>query len=112
MAVARGGWIPTRLLSTHLAVKNIVSIGIKYADATRTKLTTYSLPQVPDGVKNILLVEDMLESGNSLKWASEFYKENGYSVKTVACYVTPKTSFIVDYFLRKVPLDTKFPWEG
>ena len=111
IAIARGGWVPARLLSDDLSVKNIASIGLKYKNAKRTELVAYSLPQIPDGAKDILLVEDMLESGKSLKWAYEHYKSEGYNVKTVSCYITEFTSFLPNYYLGKNDIDTKFPWE-
>ena len=111
LAIARGGWIPTRFLSDCLNVKNIASIGIKYIDVDRTKLTTYSLPQIPDNLKRILIVEDILESGKSLEWAMKYYKDKGFDIKTASCYITACTSFLPNYYLCKIDMNTKFPWE-
>ena len=46
IAIARGGWIPTRFLSDILQVKDLGSIGIKYKDSSRTDLITYSKPSM------------------------------------------------------------------
>ena len=70
-------------MSDLLHTKSIGSIGIKYEDETRTKLITYSKPSIPQECKKILLVEDMLESGKSIKWAYEYYSKQGYEVKTL-----------------------------
>ena len=67
VGLARGGWIPTRLLSDALGVKEILSVGMRYADATRTSLVAYSLPAPMPTGKRLLLIEDCLESGKSLQ---------------------------------------------
>lgn len=111
IAVARGGWFPTRFLSDLLSVKNIASIGVKYIDDERTKLYAYSNPTIPDNVNNILIIEDMLESGKSIKWAQNFYIEQGFNVKIASVYITDKTPFYPDYYCNKIDIKTKFPWE-
>lgn len=111
IAVARGGWIPTRLLSDFLKVKDIASIGIKYIDKERTQLDVYSKPKLSENVKSILIVEDMLESGKSIDWVRAFYINLGYEVKLASVYITEKTKIDIDYYSQKVDLKTKFPWE-
>ena len=110
IAIARGGWIPARFLSDSLHVKNMGSIGIKYEDVSRTNLITYSTPSLPQNCKKILLVEDMLESGNSIKWANEYYTNLGYEVMTACLFIIDETKFIPDFYLA-VTDKQKFPWE-
>ncbi len=112
IAIARGGWIPTRYLSDLLCVKNIASIGIKYQDSSRTNLVTYSTPSVPEDCKKILLVEDMLESGKSMKWANEYYSKLGYEMKTASLFITKETTCMPDYYVDTVDKNLKFPWES
>ena len=111
IAIARGGWIPTRYLSDLLHTKKIGSIGIKYEDETRTKLSTYSKPSIPKECKKILLVEDMLESGNSIKWAYEYYSNHGYDVKTACLFIMKKTEFIPNFYVKIIDDKIRFPWE-
>lgn len=112
IAVARGGWFPTRFLSDYLKVKNIASIGIKYIDDERTQLYAYSHPSIPDNINKVLIIEDMLESGKSIKWAQKYYEELGYNVKIASIYITDKTPFSPDYFCKKIDISTRFPWES
>lgn len=111
IALARGGWVPTRYLSDLLHTKNIGSIGIKYEDETRTKLITYSKPSIPIECKKILLVEDMLESGKSIKWAYEYYSNQGYDVKTACLFIMKNTEFISDFYIKTIDEKIRFPWE-
>ena len=111
VALARGGWIPARLLSDRLGVKRLVSIGLAYEDAARTKLVPYSLPGEPTKGQKILLIEDRLESGRSLKRAAEILLEQGAIVKT-ACYFFRQDSVVEpDYYETQTDSDIIFPWE-
>ena len=86
-------------------------LGIKYEDETRTKLITYSKPSIPKECKKILLVEDMLESGKSIKWAYEYYSNQGYDVKTACLFIMKKTEFIPDFYIKTIDEKIRFPWE-
>ena len=112
IAIARGGWIPTRYLSDLLRTKNLGSIGLKYEDNERTKLITYSKPTILEDCKKILLVEDMLESGKSIKWADEYYSKQGYEVKTTCLFIMKKTEFIPDFYVKTIDKKVSFPWEN
>ena len=111
IAIARGGWIPTRYLSDLLNTKNLGSIGVKYEDEERTKLNTYSKPTIPKDCKKVLLVEDMLESGKSIKYAYEYYSAQGYETKTACLYIMNNTEFIPDFYIKTIDKKLKFPWE-
>ena len=111
IAIARGGWIPTRYLSDLLHTKNLGSLGLKYEDNERTKLITYSKPTIPEDCKKILLVEDMLESGKSIKWAYDYYSKQGYEVKTTCLFIMKKSEFIPDFYIKTIDEKIKFPWE-
>jgi len=111
IGLARGGWVPTRLLSERLNVKRIASIGISYEDEERTKLTAYSMPSPIEKGQKILLIEDRLESGKSLKKATEIFKSQGADIKT-ACFFTSADSVIrPDYILEETDNQIIFPWE-
>lgn len=111
VGLARGGWIPTRLLSKDLDVKEILSVGMRYADSTRTTLVAYSLPSPMPSGKNLLLIEDCLESGKSLVEAKRLLESAGNVVKTASIYITDKTQTRPDYFVEHLPIPPKFPWE-
>ena len=111
VGLARGGWIPTRLLSNYLGVKEILSIGMKYADAERTQLVAYSAPDPMPKGKKLLLIEDCLESGKSMVAARELLIAAGNEVKTASIYIIEKTQNLPDFYLKKLPQPPLFPWE-
>jgi len=61
--------------------------------------------------KNILLVEDMLETGKSLVVAKKYLESKGASVKTACLYTMPQTEIAPDFSLHEVQEVQKFPWE-
>ena len=111
IGLARGGWIPTRLLSDRLNVKEIASIGIGYEDEARTKLKAYALPGLARTGLKVLLIEDRLESGKSLRKAFEILCEQGAAVKTAAYFSRTDSVMTPDYCLCQTNDDIIFPWE-
>ena len=91
VGLARGGWIPARLLSDCLGVKKLLSFGVTYADSTRSQLTAYSLPEPFPKADKVLLVEDCLESGKSLELAVELFRAEGNTVRSACFFITKKT---------------------
>ena len=111
VGLARGGWVPTRLLSDRLQVKKLASIGIGYEDAARTKLNAYSLPGLVGVPSNILLIEDRLESGKSLQKAVEILAGHGVGIKTACYFFRPDSVLVPDYYIEQNDDDIIFPWE-
>jgi hypoxanthine phosphoribosyltransferase len=111
VAVARGGWIPTRFLSDLLGVKRIASIGLAYADAARSQLVAYSLPEPIEPKQKILLVEDCLESGRTLLEAKNILTARGAEIRTAALYTIANTGFNPDFAVRRYDSPPPMPWE-
>lgn len=113
VAIARGGWIPTRLLSRELGVKKLASIGIVYADPARIVPTIYSAPDVPRDCRALLVVEDRVETGRALIVAAHHLRSCGadLTVKS-ACFFHQTSSLIVpDFSLGARDSIIRFPWE-
>ena len=108
VGIARGGVVPARLLSKFLNVKDMYFLTVKKNNDKREVVTTI-LSSLSN--KNVLLVEDILETGNSLLIAQQYLEGKGASVKTVALYTLSNTKITPDYFLKSVPDVVVFPWE-
>lgn len=111
IAVARGGWILTRMLSDSLGVKEMASIGITYRDTERTKLDVYSMPEIKIVKAKLLLIDDRLESATSLKYAKEILTSLGHDVKTACLFTHSKNIIVPDFQLEKIDDEVIFPWE-
>ena len=110
IGIVRGGIIPARILSTKLKVGDVYCVNVRKSGDER-RIKTAILDDLVD--KNLLLVEDVLESGLSIMAAKEHLEKRKALVKTAALYVTPQSQLIPEFYIEKVefPLKLLFPWE-
>ncbi|MCK5234489.1 MAG: hypothetical protein KAJ20_00405 [Candidatus Aenigmarchaeota archaeon] len=109
IGILRGGAIPARYLSTALDVKKMSAIEVvKDGEGRRVVAApTYDL----DGLE-ILLVEDMLESGKSLDVGEKYLESKGAIVTTACFYIMPQTVIKPDFYLEEIEDVVNFPWEN
>ncbi|MEK9195980.1 MAG: phosphoribosyltransferase family protein [Patescibacteria group bacterium] len=108
IAIVRGGLIPARLLAKYLEVKEMYALTIKKQGNDRKVIS--SIDQDLTG-KNVLIVEDVLETGTSLIVAKEYIESIGGIAKTASLFIQPDTKIIPDYYVetkQEVPI---FPWD-
>ena len=108
VGIVRGGVVPARFFSKYLRVKNMYCLSVKKIGEER-KVFTEILEDL-DG-KNVLVVEDMLETGRSLVVAQEYLRSKGAKVKTACLYTMPISEIKPDFYLRQIQEVKKFPWE-
>ena|SRR3989338_5519881 len=108
IGIARGGVIPAVLLSNLLNVKDLLVLKVRKEGDGR-KVVAEVVADVTN--KKVLLVEDMLETGQSLIVTKAYLESKGASVKTVCLYTMPITEIQPDFFIREVQEVQKFPWE-
>lgn len=111
VAIARGGWVPGRLLSKYLDVKQLYSFGVKYSDQQRVTPELYSEPAPRLENLSLLLVEDFLETARSLAFVRDLLAAQGNSVSTAAIGYTERSIVIPEYsrgIVKEVP---KLPWD-
>ncbi len=108
IGITRGGIVPARLLSRDLDVKPMYCLTVRKVGEER-KVVNDVLDDLVD--KNILLVEDMLETGRSLIVAKQYLESKGAKVKTACLYTMPISEIEPDFYLRQVKEVEKFPWE-
>jgi hypothetical protein len=115
VAISRGGWIPGRVLSDMLDNPNIATIKVEfYVDIYKTLSKPEITQPLPIDVrgKRILLVDDIADSGKSLKLVKEHLIEQGASdVKICALYCKPWSAVTPDFFARTTDAWIWFPHE-
>lgn len=115
VAVARGGWIPGRVLSDLLENPEVATIKVEhYIGIYETRQKPEITQPLPIDVrgKRILLVDDIADSGKSLKLVKEYLTEQGASdVKVCALYFKPWSVVAPDFFARKTDAWICFPHE-
>jgi hypoxanthine phosphoribosyltransferase len=115
VGVCRGGWVPARVLSDLLNPALLGSIGIEFythVGETKRRPTLTQPLSVKVSGKKVLLVDEVVDSGKSLKLAKEkVLKEGSKEVRTVAMFVKPWSTIQPDYEGEKTSCWIVFPWE-
>jgi hypoxanthine phosphoribosyltransferase len=106
--IVRGGLIPGRLLAKHLGIKDMYAITVKKLNS-ESKVSS-AINEVLNS-KNVLLVEDVLETGTSMMAAKDYLIAKGALVQTAALYFLPETKIKPDYYISEKPTVPIFPWD-
>ena len=115
VGVSRGGWTPGRILSDLLENAHTVNIKIEFyvgiGKTSREPIVTQPLSEDITN-RNVLVVDDVSDSGKSLKVAMEHMLEKGAAnVKTATIYYKPQSIFKPDFFAYSTSAWIIFPWE-
>ncbi len=115
VAIARGGWIVGRLLSDLLKQPNVANMRVQfYQDIGVTSRAPVITQPVSINVKGlkVLLVDDVADTGESLKTAYDHLVEAGASeVRTATLYYKPWSKFKPDYYVVTTEAWIIFPHE-
>lgn len=116
IAVARGGFIPSRFLSDFLQIESLESIQIRHygPGANRLKDTTIEAP-FTDKIsgRKVLIVDDINDTGDSLKAAVDHIQTlNPSEIKTAVLHERINSSFRTDSFseLERTNKWLIYPW--
>ncbi len=115
VGLSRGGWLPARILSDLLENPKLASIkiesyvGIEYRG--KSVLTQELAGSVLAG-KSVLLVDEVADTGESLKLAKSYIsREGALETRVATLYVKPKSAFKPDYCEEITDCWIVFPWE-
>jgi len=118
VGLTRGGWVPARLLGDRLGVHRLVSLRVQHWGVTaardgEAKLTEGLSGQVAG--EAVLVVDDITDTGESLRLASEHVRAAGpRSVETAALVHIAHSKFVPTYFGEEIGRDdwvwVVFPW--
>jgi len=115
VAISRGGWIPGRVLSDLLENPNLATIKVEhyigiYKTRARPKITQPLPIEVKE--KRILLVDDIADSGKSLKLVKKhLFDQGAVDVKICALYYKPWSVVTPDFYARRTDAWICFPHE-
>ena len=113
IGITTGGLIPLFFLAKKLNIENIFTISIEKKD--NKKIVKELLPEISLKDKKILLIDEITESGNTLKETQDFLR-NRYSpseIKTATLGVNKdKGKFFPDFYIIIQQGEwIVFPWE-
>ncbi|MFH1172142.1 MAG: phosphoribosyltransferase [Nanoarchaeota archaeon] len=117
IGLARGGWAPARNMCDFLGVKDLISIKMEHWGDTATKDGNAQMkyPVKVDLIgKNVLIVDDVADTGDSLKISKEYVKTmNPKETKTATlwCFDNTPDEKLSDFYVeRKTWRWIIFPW--
>jgi hypoxanthine phosphoribosyltransferase len=115
IGISRGGLVPARVLSDILDIKRVGIIGIvfyKKAGETIDKPEMTQELSMDIKGKKVLLVDDVSDTGKSLRFAKECLENMGPSqVKVAALHYKPGSLIEPDYYIGTTTAWIVYPWE-
>ncbi len=114
VGIARGGWVPARILSDLLMVREVASMRVLAYRAVGEIQKAEVLQPVSAEVKGlkVLLVDDVADTGESLKEAMIHLKSRGAAeVRVATIYYKPWSIIKPDYWVYETRRWVIFPWE-
>ena len=122
ITMAKGGLIPARLLAKTLGITRILSYGISFYDENDQKTVDPVIYQGLEGCepylkdKNILLVDDISDTGESFRSCITHLKDMGVyhkNIRSSSLFYKKRGSYIPTYNFGVLNDDiwAHFPWE-
>ncbi len=115
VGVSRGGWPPARVMSDLLENPNLANMKVEFyknigVTAKRPKITQPVTSEVSG--KRVLVVDDVADSGHSLRVAFKHLARKGArEIRVCTLYLKPKSVFKPNHFARTTSKWVIFPWE-
>ncbi len=115
VAISRGGFDPARILCDQLGIRRLASVQVEFYSGVQdtAKKPRIVIPLNADvrGM-NVLVVDDVSDTGVSLKAAKEHILEGGPGdLKVATLHIKPWTSFQPDYHASETEAWIVYPWE-
>lgn len=110
LAITRGGLFPAGILARELNIRQIETVGIEsYADNKEQGQIRLLKPFSSDYAENVLVVDDLADTGNTLKYLSKTLK----NPIVTTLFVKPEGKGLVHFYAEEVPQTTwvRFPWD-
>jgi hypoxanthine phosphoribosyltransferase len=115
VGVSRGGWPPARVLSDLLGNPNVANVKAEFyvgvAETKREPVLTQPV-SVPVEGKTVLIVDEVADTGKSLKLVKEhIIEQKAAEVKVATVYCKPWSVVRPDYCEKETSRWIVFPWE-
>ena len=111
VAIARGGYMPARVLSDFLGLMDLASFRIEhYRGAYKQPLARVRYPLSADvSGRRVLLVDDVSDTGDTFRVATEHLRERSTpaEIRTAVLHHKVVSSFVPDFYAAKV---VKWRW--
>jgi hypoxanthine phosphoribosyltransferase len=117
LGIARGGLIPAGSLGYALSIKNCYVINVEYYTDVDERLDVpVILPPYLELVDlehaDILIVDDVADTGHTLQKVYEFVTGKVQSAKAAVLYEKPRSAIKCEYVWRRTDKWINFPWSS
>ena len=116
IGIARGGIVPSRILSDLLEIRELATIQIEYYNGINQTKENPILKQCLNTQlidKKTLLVDDISDSGSSLKLAKKHLQgQEAKETRIATLYTKPGTTTKPDYYEILTSKWVVFPWDA
>lgn len=113
VGLTRGGWVPSRMLADRLGVKHLVALRAQHWGVTATPTGKAEITEglfVPLTGRRVLVVDDITDTGESLKLAVEHVSEGGpASVRSATLLHITRSRIVPTYYAKEVP-EKEWAW--
>ena len=110
VAITRGGMVPACIIARELNIKHVETLCISsYDHKDQGKTDIIKAPDLDEGGRGWLIIDDLVDTGNTLKIAKKLFP-NAH----MACvYGKPEGIKNADTYITEVSQDTwiHFPWD-
>lgn len=118
VALTRGGWVPARLLADRLGIHRLLVVRARHWGVTATPDGAAELSDglhEPIAGEDVLVVDDITDSGESLRLAVEHVRAAGPArVRSATCLHIEGARFVPDFYAEEIPREgwvwIVFPW--
>jgi hypothetical protein len=115
VGVSRGGWTPARVLSDLLGNPNLANVRAEFYVGVAERKCEPALTQpisVAVAGKRVLIVDEVADTGKTLKLVKEHIIEQGaVEARTATAYCKPRNIVKPDYCSKETGDWIIFPWE-
>lgn len=105
ICIARGGYIPARLICDYLNIYNLTSIRINHYTGSTKSETARLLEPLSIDIKgmNVLLIDDIDDTSDTLKLAQDYLKGlNPQEIKVAVLHHKIISTLTPDFFAQKI----------
>jgi hypoxanthine phosphoribosyltransferase len=117
LGVARGGLLPAAAVAYALEIKNLFTMNVEfYTDVDERLEFPVMLPPLLDAVDvagaTVLVVDDVADTGATLKLVMDFCSEHVADVRCAVLYEKARSTVKCEYVWRRTEHWIDFPWSA
>jgi len=117
LGIARGGLIPAATMAYALGVKNVFMMSVEFYTGVDERLDfPVMLPPLLNAVDiagaRVLVVDDVADTGGTLKLVMDFCAEHVGEVRCAVLYEKPRSVVKCEYVWRRTDCWVNFPWSS